>query len=196
MPTRINLPALSVAWLATCLFALAECALWWMYHYRWYDRESIAFLATITGGAFALFAYLKGIEEKRSHAADKLIQRWNEPSFRAIIDSTRPFVEKDIDSSDFGRPKYNNKTATPDQRKLRGDMQTVLGFFEELSICIFVRTADEEKLKRFFEAVVQTGYEGFEQFVLAERRADKDPAYYKETQRLVERWTKVRRQDI
>ena len=196
MPTKISLPPLSVAWLATCLFALAEAVLWWMYNYRWYDRESIAFLATITGGAFALFAYLKGIEEKRSHAADKLIQRWNDPSFRSTIDAARPVVERDIDSSNFGRPKYDYKTATPDQKKLRGDMQTVLGFFEEVSISVFVRTADEEKLRRFFGAVIPSGYEGFEQFILAERRADRDPAYYREAQRLVERWTKVHHPDL
>jgi hypothetical protein len=75
-------------------------------------------------------------------------------------------------------------------------MQTVLGFFEEIAICVFARTADEDKLKAFFEAVIPKGYEGFEDFVLAERHADKDSAYYKRDSNLVERWTNVRRRDI
>src|SRR5277367_4207754 len=41
MPTKIRLPALSVAWAATALFALVEAWLWWMYNFKWFDRESI-----------------------------------------------------------------------------------------------------------------------------------------------------------
>ena len=33
-------------------------------------------------------------------------------------------------------------------------MQTVLGFIEEIAICVFASTADEEKLKSFFGAVI------------------------------------------
>ncbi len=167
-----------------------------MYNFKWFDRESIAFLATVTAGAFALFAYLKGIEEKRSQAADGMIQRWNDPDFRAIIDTTRPLVEKDKNSADLDRPKYSLKSSSSDETSLRGKMQTVLGFFEEIAICVFARTADEEKLKAFFEAVIPKGYEGFEDFVLAERRADNDFEYYRQVQKLVERWTNVRRRDI
>jgi hypothetical protein len=196
MPKKIKIPPLSVVWVATSLFALVEAWFWWMYNYKWFDRESIAFLATITAGAFALFGYLKGIEEKRSGAADKLIERWNAPSFRAIIDAARAIVERDKDSSELGRPKYSLKTASAADTALRGNMQTVLGFFEEIAISIFVKAADEEKLKRFFEAVIPTGYDGFEAFILAERAMDKDPTIYKECQRLVERWTDVRRKDM
>ena len=196
MPTKIKIPPLSVVWVTISLFALVEACLWWMYNYRWFDRESIAFLATITAGAFALFAYLKGIEERRSQAADRLIERWNAPSFRVIVDATRPLVERDKDSSELGRPKYVLKTASAADTVLRGHMQAVLGFFEEIAISIFAKTADEEKLKRFFEAVIPTGYDGFEAFILAERGQDKDPTIYKECQKLVERWTDVRRKDI
>jgi hypothetical protein len=196
MPAKIKIPPLSVVWVTTSLFALIESWFWWMYNYKWFDRESIAFLATITAGAFALFVYLKGIEEKRSQAADKLIERWNAPSFRVIIDATRAIVEGDKDSSELGRPKYALKTASATDTALRGNMQTVLGFFEEIAISVIVKTADEEKLRRFFEAVIPAGYDGFEAFILAEREIDKDPAIYKECQKLVERWTDVRRRDM
>ena len=119
LPSRVRLPPLSVAWLATALFALAEAWLWWMYNFKWFDRESIAFMATVIGGAFALFAYMKGIEEKRSQAADGLIKRWNDPGFRTIIDATRLLVEKDKDSAELGRPKYTMKSSSAEDQASR-----------------------------------------------------------------------------
>jgi hypothetical protein len=79
--------------------------------------------------------------------------------------------------------------------ELRGDIIAILGFFEEIAISIEQRNASEDRLNEFFGAVMPSGYEGLEDFVLAEREAARDDDFYKPTQRVIERWTKVRRRD-
>jgi hypothetical protein len=194
MRRKITVPSLSL--IATALFGAAEAFLWWMYNYKWFDRESIGFLATITAGGFALFAYLKGIEEKRSRAADAFIRRWNNPSLRKLIDTTRPLVQGERNSAELARPNYSQKSAPAQDVILRGRMQTILGFFEEIAISVFAKTADEDKLFDFFKAVIPKGYEGFEGFILAERKTDNDKEYYRKAQKLVERWTDTHRRDL
>jgi hypothetical protein len=98
-------------------------------------------------------------------------------------------VEGALKSVDFARPLFVAATATKEQTEIRSDIIQVLGFFEELSIAVTSKSADEERLKKFFGAVVPGGYAGFEGFILAERTADKDHGYYREAQALVERWT-------
>ncbi len=71
----------------------------------------------------------------------------------------------------------------------------ILGLFEEIAISVFAKSANEDRLKDFFAAVIPGGYDGFQGFVLADRKEGKDDDYYKVCQRLVERWTNVRRPD-
>ena len=40
------------------------------------------------------------------------------------------------------------------------------------------------------------GYKAMEEWILAERKKDNDTAYYLEAQRVVERWTGVKRREI
>lgn len=142
-----------------------------------------------------LFVYLKTIEGTRIQAAERFIERWNKPDLRAMIDRTRSFVEGTIDSAQFGKPTFVSSKASQQDAQLRSDMIMILGFFEEIAIAVKTRSADEDRLKMFFLAVIPGGYDGFQGFILCERKQDKDSDYYIETQRLVERWTRVRRPD-
>ncbi|MGH9592703.1 MAG: DUF4760 domain-containing protein, partial [Bryobacteraceae bacterium] len=114
---------------------------------------------------------------------------------RAIVDRSRPLVEQTTKSEDYGRPKYDQATASERQAQLRGDIITILGMFEEIAIAVDQKHASEDRLKDFFGAVIPNGYDGFQGFVLAERKIDKED-YYLPTQRLVECWTHKKRPDM
>ena len=189
-------PSISLVWLGTVAFVVLELACLWMFHFRWYDRETVQFFATITGGAFVLFAFLKSIEEHRESNADKLIERRNAPDLRTIINRSRPVVEGRYKSEDYARPKYDVLTAKPETTQIRGDIHAILGLFEEIAIAIFRRSVSEDKLKRFFGAVIPMGYDGFQGFILSERKEDKRHDYFREAQRLVERWTGTKRPEM
>jgi hypothetical protein len=182
-------PAISLVWLGTIAFLVIEMPLTLAFIFKWYDPENIKFVATVAGGTFALFGFLKKIEEGRFKAADKFIERWNRPDTKPILQRSRPVVEGALHSVDFARPLYVAATATKEQTEIRSDIIQVLGFLEELSIAVTSKSADEERLKKFFGSVVPGGYAGLEGFVLAERTADREHGYYREAQRLVERWT-------
>jgi hypothetical protein len=141
-----------------------------MFTFKWFERESIQFFATIVGGSFALFAYLKKIENSRDQEAGKFIERWNKPDLRSIVDRTRPFVERTQRSEDFARPKYSSAGATPTQTQLRGDIITILGLFEEIAISVQLKQATEDRLKEFFGEVIPSGYDGFQDLFLRSAR--------------------------
>jgi hypothetical protein len=94
-------PTLSLVWVGTLAFFAVEMTLFVAYAAKWYDRDSIEFFATIAGGTFALFAYLKGIETERDREAGHYIERWNQPEMRVTVNRVRPFVEKTMKSKDF-----------------------------------------------------------------------------------------------
>lgn len=197
MARYISLPKVPLVWTVTVLFVCVEGFCWWIYNYKWLDRESIAFIATGTAGAFGLYAFLRGVQETRMQATVRLIERWNDPRFRALIDATRPFVEKDKNSADYARPTFSFASSTATDATLRGNIQAILNFFEEVAIYVEAGTVEEEELKEFFGAVMPRGYEGFEGFILGERNnAGGDRDYYRKIQGLVERWTGVRRRDV
>jgi len=189
-------PSISLVWLGMVAFVVLELACLWMFCYRWFDRETIQFFATVVGGAFALFAFLKGIEQHRESNADKLIERWNNPDLRIIINRARPMVEGIYDSRNYARPTYDAITSQPEITQMRGDIHSILGLFEEIAIAIFQRSVSEDKLKRFFGAVIPMGYDGLQGFILAERKEDKRNDYFREAQRLVERWTGTKRPEM
>src|ERR1700683_2676697 len=59
-------------------FIVVEIGLLIAFHFQAdRNRATLVFVATIAAGAFALHAYLAGIEERRVEHAHRLIQRWN-----------------------------------------------------------------------------------------------------------------------
>ncbi len=89
---EIRIPAIPVTWIVFGFFLPLEGILLWAYHNspdNW--KETIVFGATIVGGAFALYSHMKHIDESRSKAAQKLIERWNNPSseFELMKDTLR-----------------------------------------------------------------------------------------------------------
>lgn len=201
--SRLTLPrmrwhpfrSLSFVWVITIVFFLIELGIGWTFAYRWYDRDTLKFAATVTGSTFALFVFLKKIEQDRILVAEKLIERWNKPDIKPILERCRPVVELTLKSKDYGRPTYVAGTAEIGATLIRGDIIFVLGFFEEIALAVTSGSGDETRLKNFFGAVIPRGYDAFEGLVHAERIADNEHDYYRPVQTLVERWTGRKRSE-
>ncbi len=108
----------------------------------------------------------------------------------------RETIQGIYQSADYARPNYDALKSKPEITQMRGDIHSILGLFEEIAIAIFQRSVSEEKLKRFFGAVIPMGYDGLQGFILAERKEDKRHDYFREAQRLVERWTGTKRPEM
>jgi len=68
-------------WLIVGFFLATELSLLWVYKQSAdRDRQVVSFCASVVAGSFALYTYLRGLEEKQNEAADRLIERWNLPA--------------------------------------------------------------------------------------------------------------------
>lgn len=189
-------PRLPRIWLTIASCFLVEMYLWVAYDQRWYDREAIQFFATVVGGCFALYVYLRSVEDTRNQESGRFVERWNSPEFRDIVNRTRPFVDDPSLSRALAPPGFSMTSASDEQKARRGDILTILAFFEELAIAVARGHAAEPPLQDFFSSVIPRGYEGFEEFVLGIRQERKDIGFYRPTQLLVERWTGGKRREL
>jgi hypothetical protein len=67
---------------------------------------------------------------------------------------------------------------------------SALNFFEELSIAVLNKNADEHRLKQFFAAITSQSFAKLEDWIRHERKIDNEPGYYVEFEALVTRWKK------
>lgn len=183
---RIDIP---LVWLVVGSFCLIEMLILWAFHRagdeHW--RQNYVFGASLVAGAFGLYSYMKGIEEERSQRADKLIERWNNPTLAALKNRLRAVIEQQLDPSSIMR-NAKGVQLTKDILEARADLIGLLGFFEEMALAIKNRTADEGKLKSFFESAVSQSFGNLEQWIVNERKVDNDYTYYVELQWLAQRW--------
>jgi Domain of unknown function (DUF4760) len=171
-----------VKWIIVGLFLLLEGILVVIYGYHDdHDRATIAFTATVLGGAFALYTYLQGIDERRTQNAHHLIERWNNADMMSIRLVLLDVMENRLDPKNVTR----NDPAILERRS---HIVTVLNFFEELSIAVIKKTANEDRLKDFFSSIVQQAFAKLEDWIRAERKTDNEPAYYCHFEVLAERW--------
>lgn len=152
-------------------------------------HEEILFGASIVGGAFALYTYLKGIEERRTMAADELIKRWNDPSFNSMKRCIREICEETINPSDLFRAK-KGEHMEEHRLLLRSELVAILGLFEEIALLINTSGVNEEKLKRFFGPAILQAHAYLESWIDNERKMDREDGYYIELQTVVAKWKK------
>jgi len=175
-------------WLLLALFLAIEAVI--LYYFAIAsdkDRAAIAFGGTVVAGAFALFVYMQGVEDQQSRAADKLFERWNHPAMADYKNIGRDIRRGIIDPDTLARTAQNIVFADP-QKSQRTNLLGLLSFCEELSLAITMRSADEEKVKRYFKAIVIQTFTKVEGFVKKERAVDNDLTYYIEFQTVFERW--------
>ncbi len=179
---------ISIVWLVVVPFVLIECALFAVYLSVGHDaREALAFGASIVACAFALFAYMKGLEERRTKAADKIIERWNNPNLSPMKRYIREICEGSFDSMKVARnPKGD--PLSEDLLAIRADVVSILNILEEISLLIRTRSANEEKLRRYFGPVMTQAYNNLKPWIDNERKLDHEDAYYREFEVVVLNW--------
>jgi Domain of unknown function (DUF4760) len=184
--------SISRVWFIVGLFAIAEGLLWNEYRVATPSgREVLAFAATVVAGTFALYSYLKGQEQRRDEAADRLIARWSEPSMIPLRKFIREVSECQVELGDICRDKRNSKLPTQALEK-RSDVVAILGFLEEIALAIRTGTASEGKLRRYYEAVLMQSWQAVEEWVKSERRVDNEPGYFLELEIISQRWSQMR----
>jgi hypothetical protein len=175
---------ITAKWLIVGLFLILESILVVIYNFHdEHDRATIAFTATVVGAAFALYTYLEGIDERRTHSAHHLIERWTTPDMvefrRVLID----LLEDRIDPNLLVRSDVT-------MRETRLSLVSALNFFEEISIAVIRRTANEDRLKDFFSAIAVQTFARLDGWIKNERKLDNEPTYYSNFEALASRWGK------
>jgi hypothetical protein len=67
---------------------------------------------------------------------------------------------------------------------------SALNFFEEVSIAVLRRTANEDRLRDFFSAIVVQAFAKLDRWIEIERKIDNEPSYYTNFETLATRWRK------
>jgi Domain of unknown function (DUF4760) len=185
---RINLP---LVWLVVGLFCLIEFLILVRFHQaadqRW--RETYVFGASLVAGAFGLYSYMKAIEEQRSERADRLIERWNNPSLAPLKTRLRAVIEQQLDPLTMMRSAKGVALAK-EILDARADIIGLLGFFEEMALAVKNHTADEGKLNSFFRSAVGQSVGNLQAWIENERKVDNEYSYYVELEWLAGRWKK------
>jgi hypothetical protein len=154
-------------------------------------RAVLLFLATVIAGAFALYSFLKGIEEHRISQAGKMMERWNAPDRVAIR-----IVMADVTDGNFDLEKIRRRSAGhkfDDQtHALRIQILSGLNFYEELAIGIFEKSIDNERCFRFFNSMADQTWTSLADWIQSERNLDRNQTYYQEFEKLIKGWRERR----
>jgi hypothetical protein len=174
-------------WMVLSLFLLFEGVILAVFHFQpEKNRATIVFFATIVAGAFALYTYIQGIEERRALNAHALIRRWNSPEMLSMRLVLREITENRLDPDSLKRAAKGEMPQGVDEK--RGHLVTILNFYEELAIAALKKTADEDRLYEFFDAIVSQSASKLDDWIRHERRIDNEPEYYCEFVKLAGRW--------
>ena len=136
------------------------------------DRsKTVEFSVAVIGGLTALYGLLLGIHQGRSTSATRFMQRWNAPEFRPYRKAIRQTI-------DDGNPDAVDRL----------DTAFILDFWEEMSIAVLAKEADEGLLKQFFYSAVVRYYLSTEKYVRDLRNKAGQPSGYKGFWDLAQRW--------
>lgn len=175
-------------WLRVGLFVAIEIPLIVAYHFQQdRDRAIILFLATTVAATFALYSYLRGIEERRIQEAGRAVERWNAPDRAEIRKTLRAICEGNINPATLAR-REKSESIEEELSDRRMHIFSALNFYEELAIGIFEDSIDEEKAYRFFSSIVEQTYVALHAWIGNEREIDNSHSYYIEFEKLAERW--------
>jgi len=150
------------------------------------------FAGTVLAGAFALYVYLRGIEDKRRETAGRLIERWNGPDRYELKKIMKMIADERLDPSTLSR-KRKGEVQPDDILEQRLKVTAMLNFYEEMAISVKDRSANEDKLFDFFSNVLEDAYFRLLQYIENERRIDASAAYasaayFCELEWLAKRW--------
>jgi len=176
------------------LFVFLEAAVLYLFAREQSDhtRGVYLFAGTVLAGAFALYVYLRGIEDKRRETAGRLIERWNGPDRYELKKIMKMIADERLDPSTLSR-KRKGEVQPDDILEQRLKVTAMLNFYEEMAISVKDRSANEDKLFDFFSNVLEDAYFRLLQYIENERRIDASAAYasaayFCELEWLAKRW--------
>lgn len=134
-------------------------------------RETIQFASGLVGGGAAIYALLLSVQTKRSAAAARFIERYNDPSFAEL----RKVLSREV---------YPGPDHAPDPQGISG----LLNFFEEMALAVNSKEADENIARGFFFSVSGKFYRALESQIIELRKTGNQPTAFVEYERLYRRW--------
>jgi hypothetical protein len=183
---RVEIPRVP---LIVGLFVILEAVVLWLFAQEPSDRRRAvyAFAGTILAGAFALYVYLRGMEDKRTDSAGYLIERWNSPDRYELKKIMKMIADEKLDPATLSRKKKGDDQ-TEEVREQRLKVTAMLNFYEEMAISVKERSVNEDKLYDFFSNVLEDAYARLFAYIETERRIDASAAYFCEMEWLAKRW--------
>ncbi len=138
-------------------------------HARFKDfRETIVYGSSLFGGGAAVYALLLNVQARRAGAANRFIERYNEPSFENLRKALAEHIRgKDVDEH---------------------SRRSLLNFFEELALAVNNREADEQLLRGFFLSISGKCYRSVEAYIKTAREQGSQPTAFCEYESLYKRW--------
>jgi len=139
-------------WLIIILFLISEAVILYAFAVSPEARRTvIAFGGSIVGAAFALFVYMQGVEDQQSKAADKLFERWNHLMMAEYKNVGRDIRRGVLDPLKLARSNQNTIFSDPEKTQ-RASLLGLLSFYEEVSLAIRMRSANQEKPEEILPA--------------------------------------------
>jgi len=155
------------------LFVAFEAVMLTAYHFETdRNRATIVFGGTVIAGAFALYAFLQGVEQRRSETAQALIQRWNAAEMLPIRLVLLDIIEDRLEPATLKRKEGITETDTN-----RGRLVTILNFFEEMAIATLHKSVNENLLYEFYGSIVGSAEAKLKDWIMDEQRIDEADDY-------------------
>jgi Domain of unknown function (DUF4760) len=134
-------------------------------------RETIQFASGLVGGGAAIYALLLSVQTRRSAAASRFVERYNDPSFAEL----RKVLSAEV---------YPGSDHTPDPQGI----SALLNFFEEMALAVNSKEADEKIARGFFFSVSGKFYRALELKIIELRKTGNQPTAFVEYEKLYRRW--------
>ncbi len=144
--------------------------------------QVVSYSMAVFAGYYAAVTYRMNVEHNRKQGSFAAL----EPLGTAEIVKTRVFIEKNVATTKVSQDRIVAKVRG--DQSLYADVNTLLGFFEDISIGIQNDYYDEAVLYSSLSFMVPTYYGWLQHFVESERMAAKDVSLWNQVEKLSVAW--------
>jgi hypothetical protein len=134
-------------------------------------RETIQFASGLVGGGAAIYTLLLSVQTRRSSAASRFVERYNDPSFAELR-------------------KAVSKASTDPHTLSPQSVRSSLNFFEEMALAVNSKEADDAVARGFFFSIAGKFYRAMEEQIVELRKAANQPTAYVQYEKLYRRWNR------
>ncbi len=144
-----------------------------------------AAVAGLTGASYAAQSLTRGAEEAKIDRTLSFISRWNDPGFekKQVINLLRQLHDKAN-----SEVKIFILDEVDQDNVLKAEINTILNFFEEMSLAINSKLVDENILRSFFGGIVMTYVDKFNPWIKHRREVSNREDVFKSLTALDKKW--------